>query len=530
MTTTLVIVKKIRNSLNLALGEAFSSAAVQGFGNVNGITGSQYIVAYALAMKATVSEISLIMSLPVLMASLAQLHSAGLIKMLGNRKRVSVIVGLFSIFMWLPFIFIPFIFHSNQVWGLLIFYILITLFWTLDDPAWESLLSDLVPHRRRGKFLGRRKLLGGITLLATSFAAGLILNSFQEKIFLGFFIIFSLAMFARAVSWFFVTRIYEPPMEFSHEERFGFLEFIKNIGRNRIGKVILLSALMNLSINMAAPFYAVYMLREMKLDMMTFVLINLVAAGSNLFTLSFWGKRIDSSSALRVISFTSIGMAFPPLLWSIWQGIPYLIIVQIFYGMIAAGFNLSIPIYISNLSEPGKRPYYLSYLFALNMGMAGIGAILSGFLIEKILKPQLLSSEFLDLFLISGVLSMLVAVSFFFFLEEAPSFNKNYLHKPKVGVSTLTLRRSGMKAGLYYNIPLLPVLAAAGEKVRVSNVWPDFTQRKPVDMERTFPRLRRGLYYNLSEMNMKRASDIELEAASPGEKKAKKGLYYLITK
>lgn len=528
MSIPFSIIKKIKNSLKLTMGEAVSSGAVQGFGNVGtSFSYNQYIVAYALALKASNSEISLILALPLLVSSLVQLRAADLIKKLGSRKKVAVIVGLINILFWLPFIFIPFLFHSNQVWWALAFFTLITVFWTLDDPAWDSLVSDLVPLRRRGKFFGRRKLIWGISLVATSFMAGFILNSFNANILLGFFVIFSLALLARCVSWILVRRIYEPPVEISQEKRFRFSDFIKEIGHTKAGKIILLSAFMNLAIFLAAPFYSVYMLQDMKFNIMTFTVINLAAVSAILLTLGFWGKKIDSSGPIRVIALTSLCIAFVPLLWALGHKIPYLMMVQFFSGFMMAGFNLSIPAYIYIHSSPEKRAHYLSYLYALNMGMAGIGTLAGGFLVTNVLEPQLLSSKFLDLFLISGVLSSLVAFSFVSSLTEAPILFQRYFNKPKHNVSANSSLTTRMRRGLIYNMPQLPVLAPAFQEARIYSANAVLYQRSVMEVKRIQPGIKLGLYYS-PYIKQKPVSNTTTKLSSSGEKKNTRGLYHFI--
>lgn len=520
-------ITKIKKSLNLTVGEAISSAAVQGFGNA-GIASmnNQYISAYAIALKATNSEISLILALPLLISGVVQLRAADLIKKLGSRKRVALLIGFINILLWPPFVFMPFIFHNNQVWWFLAFFTLITVFWTLDDSAWDSLITDLVPARRRGKFFGRRKFIGGIILLATSFIAGFILTSFESNIFMGFFIIFLSAMLARCVSWILVSRIYEPPLEISRQEQFKFSDFIKEIWRTKASKVIALSAFMNLAIYLALPFYSVYMLQDMKLNMTTFTVINLAAITANLITLGFWGKKIDNTGPLRIIAFTSLCIGFVPLLWAMGHKIPYLIVVQAFSGFMIAGFNLSIPAYIYINSSPEKRAQYLSYLYAVNMAMAGLGTLAGGLLVTKVLEPQLLSSKFLDLFLISGVLSGLVAFSFVSSLVEAPVIYQRYFSKPKQNMPSIPSIARQIRKGLIYNIPYLPALTPVYQGVKIS-ASPQALYHGPSSYKRSQPLIRPGLYYN-PDLNPNLRDKSSQKLSKMEDRKEKKGLYYFI--
>jgi len=134
---------------------------------------------------------------------------------------------------------VPFLFHSNQVWWLLGFMTLSTVVGAVANPAWGSMMSDLVPVRLRGKYFGTRGMINGLTMLVFSFIASGILTAFdQAGNFTGYVIIFIAAMVFRLTSWFFLTKQYEPVQKASKNDSPGMVTLFRQVGSTSLGKFI----------------------------------------------------------------------------------------------------------------------------------------------------------------------------------------------------------------------------------------------------------------------------------------------------
>ena len=145
---------------------------------------------------------------------------------------------------------------------LVLFYTLLIGFGFATTPAWTSWMSDLMPERNKGMYLGRRgKIIGIVTLISILFA-GFILDYFAKTyVFLGFTIIFGLAGFGRLGSAYLFLKKYEPKMKLEREYLFSLREFVKKLPKYNFGRIILFYCLMLFAVYLHLHF-AVYMLKN----------------------------------------------------------------------------------------------------------------------------------------------------------------------------------------------------------------------------------------------------------------------------
>ena len=150
---------KIKKSLRFSLFDGVFASGMTGMT-------ADYITPYALALKASVSQVGILSAIPNLASSLVQLRSADLVERLKSRKKIINLFVLLHALMALPIILVPYLFKTGAVTFLIIF---ITLFISLNafaGPAWSSLMSDYIPYKMRGKYFGwRNKILGVVTII-----------------------------------------------------------------------------------------------------------------------------------------------------------------------------------------------------------------------------------------------------------------------------------------------------------------------------------------------------------------------------
>jgi MFS family permease len=135
-----------------------------------------YITPFALTMKATTAQIGLLSSIPNFTMSLVQLAAPGLSERAGSRKDFILPVVFLHALMWLPILLTPYLFHSNQVWWLILFQTLGTAFDSMSNPPWGSMMADLVLEGVRGRFFGNRNRIMGLVSMVFSYVAGGILQ------------------------------------------------------------------------------------------------------------------------------------------------------------------------------------------------------------------------------------------------------------------------------------------------------------------------------------------------------------------
>ena len=193
----------IKKSLKVSFWDGVFAACM------TGLT-AEYFTPYALALKASVSQVGLLTAVPNLAASLSQLKAADITEKAGSRKKVISSFVFLQAFMLLPIIIVPFFLKKHAVFALIALVTMFGAFGALALPVWQSLMSDYLPYNKRGRYFGwRNKALGAIGITGL-FGAGIVLNLFKNNILRGFLVIFSLACLCRFTCVYFLSRMYEP--------------------------------------------------------------------------------------------------------------------------------------------------------------------------------------------------------------------------------------------------------------------------------------------------------------------------------
>lgn len=391
---------KLRRSLRFSFLDGIFASCMVGM-----IT--DYITPYALALKATNSQIGILSAAPNFASSLVQLKSADLTDKLKSRKRIINLFVFLHTLMGIPIILIPYLFKWQPVLFLIIFVTLFTSFNAFAGPAWSSLISDHVPVKQRGRYFGWRSKIFGIITVLSAFLAGFLLHLFKHNILKGFLIIFSIAFVCRFISWYFLTQMYEPVFRVKKESYFSFIDFMKRIKESNFAKFVIFVSTLNFCVNLASPFFSVFMLRDLKFNYLTYTIVVTTVTIVHIFTIDRWGRHADRVGNVKVLKLTSLFIAGLPLLWIINQNPIYLIFIQMVSGFAWSGFNLCATNFIYDAVTPEKRTRYIAY-FSVCTGLAlCFGALLGGYLVN--ILPKLFGFKILTLFLISGVLRLLIA-------------------------------------------------------------------------------------------------------------------------
>jgi len=249
----------------------------------------------------------------------------------------------------------------------------------------------------------------------------------------------SLAVLSRFVSWCFLTQMFDIPVSIRKEDRFTFMDFLKRIKESNFTKFVVFVACMQFAVNIAAPFFAVFMLRDLSFNYLTYALLIITVSLVQIFTIDRWGRHADRVGNIQVIKLTSCFIVFLPMAWIICRNPVYLVLIQIIAGFAWSGFNLSIINFIFDAVRPEKRTRCYAY-FSFSSGIAiCLGALFGGYLVN--ILPRLLGYRALSLFLISGLLRLIIIVVFWRLINEVRKTTQNVSHKDLffsvIGVSSM---------------------------------------------------------------------------------------------
>ncbi|MDZ4242006.1 MAG: MFS transporter, partial [Candidatus Omnitrophota bacterium] len=393
--------EQVRKSLRASLWDGVFTSGMVGFTQ-------DYFIPFLLLLGAPAKYVALLSSLPNFVAALVQLKSPDITEHCGSRKKIINLFVFLQAAVLLPMAFTAFCGGTHPM----AFILMVTVFTAAGafaTPAWGSLMSDLVPEKKRGEYFGWRNKILGFVVVGMSFTAGAVLHEIDKiNIFYGFAAIYACASLFRFVSWYFLTRMYEPPQQHRKEHYFNIVMFLARIRESNFAKFVLFVAMLNFSVNLASPFFPVLMLRELHFNYLLFSVVTVSATLTIYLLMGRWGRLADQVGNLKVLRFTAPIIAMIPFWWIINRHPAFLIVAQIVSGFAWAGFNLCASNFIYDAVTPEKRTRCIAYFNVLNGLALCAGALLGGFLLDRL--PPLMGYKILALFAVSGCLRMAVAL------------------------------------------------------------------------------------------------------------------------
>ncbi len=422
----------MKKSLKASILDGSSFAVTQGLTQ-------NYITPFALIMKATTAQIGLLSSIPNGLMSIAQLFAPALSERIGSRKGLIMLMAFFHALMWIPILLIPFIFSTGQVMWLIAFISISTIFDATSQPAWGSMMADLVPEDIRGKYFGNRNRISGLVSGVFSYVAAGILQLLTGNPRLAFAVIFIGAMCARFGSLYFLSQMVEPTFKnIVKKGHTSIWDISKTLTSTNVGKFIIYCGFFNFSVMLSGPFFSPFMLTELKFNYVIYSIINSASGLATIAFMSWWGRRTDKAGNIRILRVTSFLVPFVPVAWVVSQNLVWLIIAQIFSGFVWAGFQLASSLFIYDASPQDNRTRYIAVYNALSFLGFSAGSLAGGLVLP--LLPQINGSSYLSIFVLSGIVRMIIVLLFVLQLKEVrqvPSFSTSDLFLDDVNPSKL---------------------------------------------------------------------------------------------
>ena len=387
--------------------------------------GETYLSAFALFLKATAPQIALIATLPPLLGSLAQLLSAWLVRRLRQRRQLILAGASLQALVWVPLLLLPLLYPTQAI---LLLVVCVTLYHASGNfsvPLWISLMGDLVPERKRGRYFGRRTRLATMTAFVALVIGGVVLQVFDAYGWtaFGFIAIFISAGIARVVSVYHLSRMHEPSMGAAPEPLpAGWLGRLRESAAWRFTLYI---ACMQGAVAVAAPFFTVYMLRDLHFSYLQFMANTGMAVLVQFLTLNTWGRISDIFGNRLILVTTGSMIPLLPALWLISDNFWYLLAVQVISGLNWAGFSLSGGNFLYELVSGERRSSYMAFHNVFTAMTVFMGGMLGALLIRVLPLDITVNgwtwhwdSILLAVFAISALLRGLVALTFLPRLRE----------------------------------------------------------------------------------------------------------------
>ncbi len=365
---------------------------------------NSYTIPFALALRATNIEIGLLNSMQHLANALSQIPGSTLARYF-SRKSIWNYATVLSKLLWVPILLLPF--FGNAVFLLIAFASMSHFFASLRAASWTSLMGDLVPQEIRGRYFGRRNMIVGIAGLITAVIAGNAISA------LGFQFIFAVSIALGFLAVYSFKPIYEPQFRkvyhYSHSISFSPARLMNavRINRNFVILTVFLSS-MSFATAIAAPFFIVYMIRDLNIGYGWFTAAIASNALVALAAQPYWGRLSDRYGEKKILTVTAVLAAFVPFIWLFVSTPVAVVLAEGFSGFAWAGFDLVAFNFILAITPAEKRTSYVAN-HTFFRGLAVVtGAFIGGMIAQNFASAKFLWFAGLQLvFLLSFALRLL---------------------------------------------------------------------------------------------------------------------------
>ena len=350
-----------------------------------------FVTLFVLAYGATNGQVGTMTAVANLLGALALFPGARLVEWVGKRKPVVVWSGggvsrvLLLLLAMMPFVITQPVLAITTI---IILNGLRAFMGNLANPGWTALVADLVPDSIRGRYFGSRNMAMGVAALLVAPLAGRIINLGNGWAGLdqfGYQAIFFLAFMFGMVSTFSFQRIEEPPARAEQQAAHHRGDLRRAIRQSPGYLGLVLSAFVwNMALQVAAPFFNVYLVNTFQSTATTIGLLASVSSLTALVGQRVFGRLLDVRGAFWVAVMTGFLIPGLPLAWVFITADWQVGIINTFGGFLWAGYNLANFNLLLTLTPDEQRPRAVALYQTAVFSSAVIGPLLGGFLADSV--------------------------------------------------------------------------------------------------------------------------------------------------
>lgn len=263
---------------------------------------------------------------------------------------------------------------------------------------WFSWLAAVVPHRLRGRYFGFRNSATSLISLLGVPLMGLSVSTWGADPILGYGVVLLVGVVAGMISLgcqFFMVdvnpQVYKKDAQsdrLTEKKQKQITDFVPSVLKDsNFLMFVLYFSVWTFAVNLCAPFFNIYLLKELSLDVSLVTIYTSLSSGANLLLLMFWGKLADRLGNRPLLIAVGLVVAITPLLWlgtgnypfAVWVWLPLLhLLGGTTLGAIGLCTN-NIQMEIASIEQPST---YFAIAAAVS-GLAGaLGTTAGGFLAE----------------------------------------------------------------------------------------------------------------------------------------------------
>lgn len=387
------------------------------------ITGGVLLSNFLVELNATPLQIGMLAAIPML-ANLLQPLGAYWADRTTSRRWYGIWVYGISRILWLPLAIaiIGFSWHPLDPQQMIIATLAVLstthVLGAIGSASWLAWLATLVPRQLRGRYFGFRNSSFSLTSLIAIPVVGLIISHWAGGTLQGFGVMVLVGVMAGFISLGFQACMVDvnPQSQLIHPQSASETEVSSNssievttpsvscsitpeshsavepahtsiLNNKHFLLFLLYCGLWAFGANLSNPFFNLYLLDNLSLNLSWVTLYNGLDAGANLLMLMFWGKLADRIGNRPILLLVGTLVAVIPLLWlgtgdtsrSIWLWFPLL-------HLLSGGTWAAINLCMNNLQLEIAPPQHQTKYFALTAAIGGVcgamGTMFGGWLIE----------------------------------------------------------------------------------------------------------------------------------------------------
>jgi len=386
------------------------------------LTSGVFLTGFALAVGGNEWHVGILASIPFV-AQLTQLVTSLAIEQRGRRKTTLLWLISFSRYSWLVLLGLLLLkrpaVNPAAIWMLVGVSIVSYLCGSAGAVAWLSWMADLVPEKIRGRYFARRNRILALVGVVITLAAGRYLDlwhtSNADLEVYGFLTLFLFAVLCGDISLRFLRKIPDLESKSPRPESLDFWRMVRIPFSDRnFVRLALFSTAWSFSVYLSAPFFAVYMLKDLEMSYGLLALVQIVNEVASILALPLWGRLSDRFGSKPILSLTTLAASLLPIFWLATGSRHFILIIvvlQLYGGVFWSGLNLNSNNLLLKLSPRENRSVYLASFAAVTGLATAIAPLLGGFLALRLRETELVFHSFriYDLhfiFLISGALRL----------------------------------------------------------------------------------------------------------------------------
>lgn len=364
------------------------------------LTTGFFLSGFSVELGAPNLVIGLLLAIPQL-SQLLQLPGIYLVEKLGSKKSLVVWGTLLSRLLLLPLALVAFLpTKPLAIIALTAIYVLSSSVGALATCAWNSWMKDVLANGALGNFFSRKLSLAGVINSGLTLAGGYFLELWTSSLKLppltGYSIMFAFGILVgllginllKTMSEVSPAEVLQPVLSFRQK----FVEPLKDVNYQRLLRFMFL---WNFSVNLAVPFFTVYMLSVLGASMWQVTWLTIIGQIANFLMLKTWGRLIDRFCNKSVLMVCAPGLLLCTLCWvilplldqspAIW---PAIVCLQVLLGLSMAGTTLAGNNIALKLAPAGKGTPYLATNAMMSALAAGLAPLFGGLLMDVFKKWQ----------------------------------------------------------------------------------------------------------------------------------------------